>query len=135
MSQPLKKNLPESNVEQIARDLVGQTLDLDGSGLVRLFNSLLARAEEHQRILAHSARTSEAMLTGQELMTQEGVNAQALDTLYETTCLKLFLAQACKKIAEDLEYDVLHRQSRYPRIKEVQYSAEGDVESYSLDNG
>ena len=135
MSDSIELNLPDCNADEVARDLVAQTADLDGSGFVRVFGLLLARAEEHQRILAHSAKTSQAMLSGNEPITQEGVNAHALEAIYETTCLKLLLARTCAKIAQDLENDLHQRQTRFPRIKTVVYSSNGEVESYTLDKG
>lgn len=124
--------LPESNVESVVDDLVHKTVDLDGTGLVHFFRTLLERAEEFSTILEHSERATNAMLLGDTVPTQPDVDAQLLDTLYQTTCLKWFLAVACKKLADELEYDVHRKQSRSPRIRSVVYGNNGDVEAFTL---
>src|SRR5262249_15842413 len=125
--------LPESNVEEVVRDLALKTMDFDGSGLVKVFRVLLDRAIEYQRTLARCKSASEAMLTGQAAITKETVTANALDSIFETRCLRLFLATACKKLADDLEFEILEKQRRLPRLKSVVFSAEGEVEAFQVE--
>src|SRR5437899_650741 len=99
-SEASQAMLPASNVEGIVKQLWLKTLDFDGVGLVHVFGVLLARAEEHKRTLAHCATVSEAMLSGKERITQEAVDANAMDAVFQTRCLRLFLARACRQLAE-----------------------------------
>jgi hypothetical protein len=125
---------PESNLHSVVRDLNTKKADLDGSGLVEIFRVLLERAEECRRIRAHSAKLSDAMLTGKEPITQELVSEQCLATIYERKCLMLFLARACRALADDLEYDLFEDPNEtLKRIKRVVYSASGEIESFELE--
>src|SRR5438876_1637598 len=128
-----QSQVPESNVAAVVWHLVMKRVDLDGSGLVQVFRVLLDRAEECRQIRANCARASEAMLAGREPITQERVAGNALDAIYQTRCLELFLARACRQLAEDLEYDFAQKQGRLPRIKKAIYSDEGEVESFQLE--
>jgi hypothetical protein len=128
-----RESLPESNVDKVTRDLMLKTVDFDGSGFVHAFTVLLARAQEHQRILDHSTKISRSMLAGAEPITQELVSAQAQDAMFETTCLKLFLACACRKVADDLQRSFDERQDRFRRITRIVFTAEGEVERFELE--
>jgi hypothetical protein len=127
------EGLPESNVEQVTSDLLLKTVALDGSGLVHVFAVLSARAEEHRRILVHCDEASRAMLEGREPVMKEAVAAQVMDSMFETTCLTLFLARACRKLAEHLEEGFQERQHRFRRITKVEFATEGKVECYELE--
>ena len=66
-------------------------------------------------------------------MTQEMVTEQAMASIYERKCLILFLARACRRLADDLEYDLFEDPNQpLKRIKRVVYSTAGEVESYEL---
>ncbi len=124
---------PASNLNEVVWRLLLKRVDFTGAGLVQVLRVLLDRAEECHQIQAQSARLSEAMLSGREPITQEAVTGNALDVLYQTRCLQLFLARACRQLADDLEFDVQQKQERAPRIKSVVYSATGEVESFLLE--
>jgi len=128
-----KSCVPESNAYSVVRSRIYKSIDLDGKGLVEIFQTLLARAEEHHAICACWDRSSQKMLAGEEPITQEAVDSQLLEGLYETRCLKWFLACACKQLAVFIENDVLEKQSRFPRIKAIVYDSDGHVEKFDLE--
>ena len=105
---------PESNAPLIAGHLVYQTVDLEGSGLVNTLNLLLARAEQirtlNLRLIELDRRVQK-----KEVTTQEEYNAELLEGLYETTCLKWFIACAAKDLAKRLEGEVYGAQIRCAR--------------------
>jgi len=123
---------PRSNADSVALNLAAKAVDLDGSGLVEVFRILMARAEELKSILGHSERSSQAMLAGDIAPAQELVDAELLEALYTTRCLKWFLACACKRLAEDLEFEVHQKQRQLPRVKTATYSNQGEVEKFDL---
>ena len=136
ISEGSQPRLPGSNLESIVFHLNIKKADLDGSGLVEIFRVLLERAEECRLIRAHSAKVSEAMLSGKEPITQEMVNEQTLASIYERKCIMLFLARACRTLVDDLEYDLFEDPNQtLRRIKSVVYSAVGEVESFELEKG
>ncbi len=134
MSHFTKSFSLDSNLDQVVIDIVASSEDLDGSGLVQLFQLLSDRATEHRQILAHSARAMSSMLSGEHPVTQDSVEAQAQDTIFETRCLKLLLARVCRKLAENLEFEISEQQANLPRIKSAVYSAIGEVENFEIDS-
>jgi hypothetical protein len=124
---------PESNAALIAAHLVYHTVDLDGTGLVNTLSLLQARAEQvrtlNQRLIELDRRVFEKQVT-----TQEEYNAELLDGLYETTCLKWFLASTMKELAKRLEGEVYGAQVRCCPIRQITFTADGQVESFLLDS-
>lgn len=124
---------PESNAALIAGHLVYQTVDLDGSGLVNTLTLLLARAEQvrtlNLRLIELDRRVLEKKVT-----TQEEYNAELLDGLYETTCLKWFIASALKDLAKRLEGEVYGAQIRCCPIRQITFTPDGQVESFLLES-
>lgn len=128
-----QSDFPASNVNSVVTDLWTKTIDLDGGGLVEMFRILAARAEQIQAIRRRVGEFDRGLLADAPLPDQTEFNAAFLESGYETTCLKWFLACACKRLAQDLEYDVCQKQQRLRRIESVVYNKEGEVESFSLD--
>jgi hypothetical protein len=125
--------VPESNADSVVRTRIYKSIDLDGKGLVEIFQTLLARSEEHHAICSCWNRSSQKMLAGEEPVTQDIVDSSLLEGLYETRCLKWFLARACKQLAVFIENDVLEQQRRFPRIKAIVYDSDGHVEKFDLE--
>jgi hypothetical protein len=123
---------PESNAEEVIDRLVYQTDDLDGSGVVKVLKLLLTRAEQLRKLNRKLANADQRVVK-KEITTQEEYNAEILDGLYETTCLKWFLATALSELAWRLESEVYGAQLRCNPIKEIVYNAEGEVESFLLE--
>jgi hypothetical protein len=123
---------PESNAQHIARSLVYQTVDLDGSGLVNVLALLHARAEQ---LKAMNLRLSdlERRVVDREIATQEEYNAELLEGLYETSCLKWFLACASRELAVRLESEFYGAQIRLNPIRQITFAPDGQVESFLLD--
>ncbi len=124
---------PESNAALIAGQLVYRSVDLDGSGLVNTLSLLLARAEQirtlNLRLIELDHRVAK-----KEVTTQEEYNAELLDGLYETTCLKWFLASTMKDLAKRLEGEVYGAQIRCAPIRQITYTDDGQVESFLLES-
>jgi hypothetical protein len=127
------QQLLESNVESVASAVLLKTLDSDGNGLVELFQLLQDRARDLQDTLAHSSRSSKAMLAEEELVSPDDIQGHILEAVYETRCTKLFLAAVCRKLAEDLESDFSKKQSHLPRIKCAQFLEDGHVDTFKLE--
>jgi hypothetical protein len=123
---------PESNAQHIARCHVYHTVDLDGSGVVQMLALLEARAEQ-LRSLNLRLNDLDQRVARREITTQEEYNAELLDGLYETTCLKWFLACALKELAARLESEVYGAQIRLNPIRQITFAADGQVESFLLD--
>jgi hypothetical protein len=124
--------LPQSNASLIADHLV-YAPDLDGSGLVKLLGVLQSRVQEIQaltvRLIDLDRRVFEKQVT-----TQEEYNAELLDGLYETTCLKWFVACALKELAKRLEGEVYGAQIRCVPIRQITFTVDGQVESFRLES-
>ena len=130
---PERPAFPESNVDSVVTNLWANTIDLDGDGLVQILRLLIARAEQVKAINFRLAEFDRGLLEADRLPEQAEVNAAILEGGYDTTCLKWFLSRACRRLAEDLEYDVYRKQNHLRRIESVVYNNEGEVESYALD--
>src|SRR5437867_3436083 len=96
---------PESNAQHLARCLVYNTVDLDGSGVVNVLALLQARAEQLRSMTLRLSDLDRRVME-KEITSQEEYNAELLDGLYETTCLKWFLACTLKELAGRLEGEV-----------------------------
>jgi hypothetical protein len=131
--QPSTTVFPDSNVQTVVSQLLFDAVDVDARGLVQYMQVMLARAEDLQSIFKVAADSSRAMLAGDQPIAQETVNAQVLHTLYETRCLKWFLACACRSLADSLEEEVRRKQERQPRVRSVVYGSHGEVESFQVE--
>jgi hypothetical protein len=124
---------PESNVAQVAGQMVYQSVDIDGSGLVNTLTLLLARAEQI-RALNNKLVDVDHRVVKKEVTSQEEYNAELLDGLYETTCLKWFLASTLKELARRLESEVYGAQIRCCPIRQITYTSDGEVDSFLLES-
>lgn len=124
---------PESNAQTVASRLVYQTVDLDGTSLIHTLSLLLSRAAQ---LKAHNLRllALDEKVKKKEVTTQEEYNAELLEGLYETTCLKWFLAAALKELARRLESEALGAQIRCAPIRKITFTPDGDVESFLLES-
>jgi len=122
---------PESNAQHVGRCLVYNTVDLDGSGVINVLMVLLARAGQ-LRSLNHRLGDLDRRAASGEVATQDEYNAELLEGLYETTCLKWFLAAAMKELAVRLESEVYGAQIRLNPIRQITFAADGQVESFLL---
>jgi hypothetical protein len=130
-----KEVVPDTNLDSVLSKLLLKTKDFTGDGLVEVFRTLLARAEEIQRAYK-SANVFGEELIGQKITPDdEEVKAELQSGWYETTCLKWFLARACERLAGDLGFSVYQSQNHMRRIVQICYADDGQVESYSLDSG
>jgi hypothetical protein len=130
---PALVRAPDSNASLIASHLVYHTVDFDGSGLIETLNILLARAEQVRK-LNHRLILLDERVAKKEVTSQEEYNAELLDGLYETTCMKWFMASAFKELAKRLEGEVYGAQVRCVPIKQITYNADGEVESFRLES-
>jgi hypothetical protein len=131
-AQSALRRQPESNAQHVARGLVYNMPDLDGSGVMQVLATLYARAEE-LRAMNHRLSDLDRRLLLREITTQEEYNAELLEGLYETTCLKWFLACALKELAGRLESEVYGAQICLNPIRTITYASDGTVESFRLD--
>jgi len=92
---------------------------------------LLARAGQ-LRSLNHRLGDLDRRAASGEVATQDEYNAELLEGLYETTCLKWFLAAAMKELAVRLESEVYGAQIRLNPIRQITFAADGQVESFLL---
>jgi hypothetical protein len=129
-SPPVRQ--PESNAQHLARCLVYNTVDLDGSGIIHVLTLLQARAEQ---LKAMNLRLGDLdkRLVMREIATQEEYNAELLEGLYETTCLKWFLACVMKELTVRLESEVTGAQICLNPIWQITFAEDGQVESFRLD--
>lgn len=123
---------PESNAELIARRLVYHTVDLDGSGLMNVLTLLHARAEQLKTLNLRLADLDERVAQ-KKVTSQEEYNAELLDGMYETTCLKWFLACTLKELARRMESEVYGAQIRCVPVRQITFAEDGQVESFRLD--
>jgi hypothetical protein len=128
-----KDPFPDSNVEQIVFNLVNRANDLDGKGLVDLLGLLKARAEQVQYMRERLSQFGRETLYGDVVPDKAQLDAEMLEGLCETSCLKWFLACACKRLSEDLEHEVHQKQSTIRRISKIVFTEDGGVESFRLD--
>lgn len=126
--------LPKSNVDAIAQSLLLRMLDAKGEGVVEVFQLLEERGKDIKELREHSSRRSKAMLAGKEEISSDLIQGQILEAVYETRCLKLFLAQVCRRIADGLEAELMELQATKPRIKSVEFTEQGTVESFQLES-
>jgi hypothetical protein len=131
MSEAEHPGMPESNADAVAKQLVFTTIDFDGQGLVAAMRLLLSRAEELQALHQRTAAFDDRLLSGQ-VSDQMDANAELLDALYDTSCLKWFLSRAMKELAEHLGFDVYQKQQHVLAIEQITYTDQGGVESYRL---
>ncbi|HYT94213.1 MAG TPA: hypothetical protein VEL76_36190 [Gemmataceae bacterium] len=131
-AEAARVQLPESNAQHIARCLVYNTVDLDGSGVVHVLALLQARAAQ---VRAMNLRLSDLdrRMASREIASQEEYNAELLEGLYETTCLKWFLASALRELAVRLESEVSGAQVCLNPIRQITFASDGQVESFLLD--
>jgi hypothetical protein len=123
---------PESNAQHVARCLVYNTVDLDGTGVLNVLAVLQARAEQ-LRSMNHRLSDLDRRMANREIATQEEYNAELLEGLYETTCLKWFLACTLKELGVRLESEVYGAQIYLNPIRQITFAADGQVESFLLD--
>ena len=126
------KRAPESNAEFVARCLVYNLVDPDGSGMVQVLALLLARAEQIRSLNVRLAEL-DRRVASREIPTQEEYNAEVLEGLYETSCLKWFLACALRELSQRLESEVYGSQICLNPIRKITFTADGQVESFLLD--
>jgi hypothetical protein len=131
-AEPPQVRAPESNAQHLARCLVYGSVDLDGSGVVNLLALLQARA---QQLRALNLRLSDLdrKVFEKAITSQEEYNAELLEGLYETTCLKWFLACTLRELSGRLESEVYGAQIRLNPIRKITYAEDGQVESFLLD--
>ena len=123
---------PESNAQHVARCLVYNTVDLDGSGVINVLAVLQARAEQLRR-LNHRLGDLDRRAASGEVASQDEYNAELLEGLYETTCLKWFLVCALRELASRLEGEVCGSQIRLNPIGQITFAPDGQVESFRLE--
>jgi hypothetical protein len=123
---------PESNAKHVARNLVYHAVDLDGSGVIHVLAVLQDRAEQLRALNGRLSDLDRQVALG-EITTQQEYNAEMLDGLYETTCLKWFLACALKELGGRLEGEVYGAQIRLNPIGQITFAPDGQVESFLLD--
>src|SRR5262249_47441542 len=123
---------PESNAQHVARCLVYNTVDLDGSGVVNVLALLQARAEQLRTMNLRLSDLDRPVLN-RKISTQEEYNAELLEGLYETTCLKWFLACTLKELGTRLESEVYGAQIQLNPIRKITFAPDGQVESFRLD--
>jgi hypothetical protein len=123
---------PESNAQHVARCLVYNNVDLDGSGVMNVLAILHARAEQ-LRAMNHRLNDLDRRVVLREIATQEEYNAELLDGLYETTCLKWFIACTLRELAVRLESEVYGSQICLKPIRQITFAPDGQVESFLLD--
>jgi hypothetical protein len=126
------KRTPESNAEYVARCLVYPLVDLDGSGVVQVLELLRVRAEQILS-LNHELSELDNRVARQEITSQEEYNAVVLEGLYETTCLKWFLACVLRELGTRLESEVFGAQICMNPIRQITFAPDGQVESFLLD--
>ena len=75
-----------------------------------------------------------ALVLTPSLRAAEPTSAEVLDGLYETTCLKWFLACALRELSVRLESEVYASQLRLKPIRKITFTEDGQVESFLLDS-
>lgn len=130
--EPTLTRPPESNAQLIAGRLIYNFVDLDGSGVIQVLSLLQARAEQI-RALNLRLNDLDQKVARKEIVDQEEYNAELLDGLYETTCLKWFLTCTLKELARRLESEVYGAQIRLNPIRQITFTEDGQVESFLLD--
>lgn len=131
-THPTLTRPPESNAQVIANRLIYNFVDLDGSGVIQVLQLLQARAEQ-VRSLTLRLNELDQKVQRKEITHQEEYNAELLDGLYETTCLRWFLACTLKELARRLESEVYGAQIRLNPIRQITFTEDGQVESFLLD--
>src|SRR4051812_39391982 len=106
-------------------------VDLDGSGAVDVLGLLRARAEQVRELNHRLADLDQRAASG-EVATQDEYNAELLEGLYETTCLKWFVACVLRELTVRLESEDFGAQIRLNPIRQITYAADGQVESFLL---
>jgi hypothetical protein len=129
---PTLRRPPESNAQDVARCLVYNYLDLDGTGVMDVLALLYARAEQLRTLNLRLNDLDQRVVT-REIASQEEFNAELLEGLYETTCLKWFLACAMKELGGRLECEVYGSQIVLNPIRQITFAPDGQVESFLLD--
>jgi hypothetical protein len=123
---------PESNAQHVVRCLIYNAVDLDGSGVVNVLSLLQARAEQIRSMNLRLAGLDQRVAS-KDISSQEEYNAELLEGLYETTCLKWFLVNALKELTVRLESEVYGAQITLNPIRQITFAPDGQVESFLLD--
>jgi hypothetical protein len=125
--------LLESNADAVAGRLVAEAIDLDGSGRVALMRLLLSRAEEIKAIHDRYTTFAHGITPGGTMPDQSEFNAAFQEAFYDPVCLKWFLSRLLKRLSEALEYDVYESLQQLQPLKQIVFTEEGGVASYSIE--
>src|SRR5262245_59596731 len=128
-----KEQLPTTNADKVIAAQLHRDLDKPEEAVVDFFRLMLARAEQMQGMRIRLSKLGKEATTGGKIPDRADVNAELLDGWFEATCLKWFLAQACKQVATELEQEVVQKQNILSRIRNVTYTEDGTVDAYQLD--
>ncbi len=125
MSTTSYPGMPESNVDNIAANLVIQTCDLDGDGLVYLMRFMVTQAEKVRDIRRRGAGFGDTLSTG-KIPEQHEINGVLIDSLQEHIH-QWFISRVMKSLAEHLEYDFNQKQKFLRPIQRINFTEQGEV--------
>lgn len=125
MSSAAHPGMPESNVDNVAAQLITQTFDFNGEGLVSLMKLMVTQAEKVRDIRHRESGFNQTLLAEQSLEQHE-INGVLIDSLQEHIS-HWFISQVLKSLAEHLEYDFYQKQERLRAIQRVNFNEQGEV--------
>jgi len=132
--------LPKSNVEKVVGKIVHPKERFNFDALVILLELSYIRANQIKKMAdavagSRKGRPKKSATNAELEDYKEEIDADFWESVYEPVCIELFLSHLLRKMAENLERDVLHAQTHIRPIQEIQFTDTGEVETFKLKDG